>query len=241
MDDQSKDPEEPTELPQQSEMDDQGKDPAEPTDQELMDDPRPSVLPPVTPERQAELDAQIEEHEVKQDIAVMREEEEIENSKKDPRWMVDEEKTKGIFLSHVRLDQLFIMQTAEYGGARARSITQGAVYDNIRRNGWYVQAGSIKIVERWTDWQKLKDNGTIPQDAEPKEWFNEPEYPRFNPGDMVDVTEDPFFEYRSFWVCDGNHRISACQALVAARKVSDRRVLDLCIMCNVNVCVFVCV
>jgi hypothetical protein len=159
----------------------------------------------------------------------------------DAQWVVDDSKTIGIILSSVRLDQLHIMKAIEHGGSRARLITRGAVYKNIKEKGWVPQAGCLKITERWTDWEALKRNGTLKESDNPRQWFNDPDNPIFGPGALADVESDPYFMYRSFWVADGNHRVDACHVLVANGEVSDQRGLDPCIRHNVylNVCVFV--
>jgi hypothetical protein len=194
----------------------------------------PGHRAPIDPEEEAASEARIEDEERQFRFeAEVKQEEEKADDAQDNRWQVEEGKTKGIFLSSVKLSQLHIMKDVQHGGARARFIISGEVERSIRENGWCDQAGSIKIAERHTDWQALRDKGILTDKDNPRQWFNDPDDPLFEPGDIADVSEDAYFEYRSFWVCDGNHRISVCQALVKARQVSDQRVLDPCIKHNV--------
>ena len=120
----------------------------------------------------------------------------------------------GVHLDKVKISQLKIMPLPEGGGARARLIRQSHVHESIKKNGWKTQNGIIKIIECYTDWEDLKKRGVIKDDDQPAQWFNDPNNQRFAADSAVAVADhDEFFEHRTFWVIDGNNRITSIQEL----------------------------
>jgi hypothetical protein len=120
----------------------------------------------------------------------------------------------GVFLDKVNISQLKIMELAEHGGVRARLILKSHVHASIKKHGWKTQNGIIKIIECHTDWEDLKKKGVLQDDDQPAQWFNDPANQRFNPGEAVAVADDAFFKYRTFWVIDGNNRITSIKQLI---------------------------
>jgi hypothetical protein len=120
----------------------------------------------------------------------------------------------GVFLDKVNISQLKIMELAEDGGVRARLILKSHVHASIKKHGWKTQNGIIKIIECHTDWEDLKKKGVLKHDDEPAQWFNDPANQRFTPGEAVAVADDEFFKYRTFWVIDGNNRITSLKELI---------------------------